>query len=632
MRAAEQPVAVPRARAPRATGALLGGRLADPSNGEPGEAGGRGAAPAAARGVVSKDPSLLSPGVDDVTHARDRQRRLRDVRRDDHEPVTGRGRVEHASLPVRGQHRVQREDVHRTGAVVFFRWVFSVSVVVSVSAAARLDGGGVRADPLVLRLGRLLGSHPFAAVHHDVLFVLAYVARAVVVVGHLVEIILALKVLKVPLVLVDAQVLAPGVQRVDIVRVELAFLGFLVVGFFVVGFRRIPGAELAFAQFAHQAVNLPLAGEEDQYAPRRELAVYREHLLLRGAQVIQVLGPSREVDRDGELTRRHLQQRRRRGTEPLVPDEFLHPQRRRHHHQTKRRYPGTLPREFRPQRNDPGQEAEQYVRVDAAFVRLVDDDDAVLAQEQVALNLAEQDAVRHELDPRFFSHLLVVSHLVPHVAAEGNVELLRHPRRRGRDRHAPRLRHGDGAGMRRAHRIPVPRLVQKLGHLRRLTAPRLAADDRHRVVVYVVYDVVLRTENRQTLSRRLYALGASHLHRVRRADEDARKLLRRRRPRRLVRRRQLCRRRNSRRRRRTGRSSTTRIYRASRARRWASIPRASTRLPRGLPPPAAQLSSSPSRPAPPLPSPSPRPPPRARARAGSSTRGFAGPRTRPPPA
>ena len=265
MRAAEQPVAVPRARAPRATGALLGGRLADPSHGEPGEAGGRGAAPAAARGVVSKDPSLLSPGVDDVTHARDGQRRLRDVRRDDHEPVAGRGRVEHASLPVRGQHRVQREDVHRTGAVVFFL-VVSVSVVV-VSAAARLDGGGVRADPLVLRLRRLLGSHPFAAVHHDVLFVLAYVARAVVVVGHLVEIILALKVLKVPLVLVDTQVLAPGVQRVDIVRVELAFLGFLVVGLFVVGFRRIPGAEFAFAQFAHQAVNLPLAGEEDQYAP-----------------------------------------------------------------------------------------------------------------------------------------------------------------------------------------------------------------------------------------------------------------------------------------------------------------------------------------------------------------------------
>ena len=159
--------------------------------------------------------------------------------------MTGRGRVEHASLLVRGEHRVQREDVHRTGAVVSFL-VFS-SVAVVVSAAARLDGGGVRPDPLVLRLRRLLGSHPFAAVHHDVLFVLAYVARTVVVVGHLVEIILALKVLKVPLVLVDAQVLAAGVQRVDVVRVELALLGFLVVGLFVVGFRRIPGAEFSFS-------------------------------------------------------------------------------------------------------------------------------------------------------------------------------------------------------------------------------------------------------------------------------------------------------------------------------------------------------------------------------------------------
>ena len=161
--------------------------------------------------------------------------------------MAGRGRVEHASLLVRGEHRVQREDVHRTRAVVSFLVFSSAAAVVVVSAAARLDGGGVRADPLVLRLRRLLGSHPFAAVHHDVLFVLAYVARAVVVVGHLVEIILALKVLKVPLVLVDAQVLAAGVQRVDIVRVELALLGFLVVGLFVVGFRRIPGAEFTFS-------------------------------------------------------------------------------------------------------------------------------------------------------------------------------------------------------------------------------------------------------------------------------------------------------------------------------------------------------------------------------------------------
>ena len=181
VRAAEQPVAVPGARSSSATRALLRGRLADPPDGETREAGGRRAA-AAAAGVVAEDPPLFTTRVHDVSNPGDRQRRLRDVRGDDDEPVPGRGWIEHQRLLLRGEHGVQREHVHRPGAVV-------LHVTFPVVAAAGFDGGRVRADPLILRLRRLLRRHPFAAVDHDVLLILADVARAVVVVGHLVEIV-----------------------------------------------------------------------------------------------------------------------------------------------------------------------------------------------------------------------------------------------------------------------------------------------------------------------------------------------------------------------------------------------------------------------------------------------------------
>ena len=40
-----------------------------------------------------------------------------------------------------------------------------------------------------------------------------------------------------------------------------------------------------------------------------------------------------------------------------------------------------------PERHDARQKADEDVRVDAALVSLVDDDDAVLGQQEIALNL-----------------------------------------------------------------------------------------------------------------------------------------------------------------------------------------------------------------------------------------------------
>ena len=55
--------------------------------------------------------------------------------------------------------------------------------------------------------------------------------------------------------------------------------------------------------------------------------------------------------------------------------------------------------EVGPLRQQPLEVAEQEVDVEAALVRLVDDDRVVLPQLPVALQLGEQDAVGHQLDP-----------------------------------------------------------------------------------------------------------------------------------------------------------------------------------------------------------------------------------------
>jgi len=48
------------------------------------------------------------------------------------------------------------------------------------------------------------------------------------------------------------------------------------------------------------------------------------------------------------------------------------------------------------QLGDPTEHADEHVRVDAALVRLVDNNDAVLGEEEVGGELAQEDAVGHE--------------------------------------------------------------------------------------------------------------------------------------------------------------------------------------------------------------------------------------------
>jgi hypothetical protein len=54
--------------------------------------------------------------------------------------------------------------------------------------------------------------------------------------------------------------------------------------------------------------------------------------------------------------------------------------------------------EVGPARQDLAQVAQQKVDVQAAFVRLVDDDGVVGLQQRVGLGFGQQNAVGHELD------------------------------------------------------------------------------------------------------------------------------------------------------------------------------------------------------------------------------------------
>ena len=75
------------------------------------------------------------------------------------------------------------------------------------------------------------------------------------------------------------------------------------------------------------------------------------------------------------------------------------------------------------------QVAQQEIDVEAALVRLVDDDRVVAAQERVALALGQQDAVGHHLDRGVVAHGVGEAHLVADPAAEFAAQFLCDARR-----------------------------------------------------------------------------------------------------------------------------------------------------------------------------------------------------------
>jgi hypothetical protein len=93
-----------------------------------------------------------------------------------------------------------------------------------------------------------------------------------------------------------------------------------------------------------------------------------------------------------------------------------------------------------PAGEQPLQVAEQEVDVEAALVRLVDDDRVVAAELAIVVDLVQEDAVGHHLDARGLARPIGEAHLVADEVAELDAQLLGDALRDGPRGDATRLR------------------------------------------------------------------------------------------------------------------------------------------------------------------------------------------------
>ena len=139
------------------------------------------------------------------------------------------------------------------------------------------------------------------------------------------------------------------------------------------------------------------------------------------------------------------------------------------------------------------QVAEDEVDVEAALVRLVDDQRVVAPQHPIVLQLGEQDAVGHHLDHRVVGDLIGEADLVAHCGPERPVELLGDAFGDGPGGDPARLRVPDLAA------DPPAQLEADLGQLGGLAGAGLAGDDHDLVVADGSGDVVPALAHRQVV-------------------------------------------------------------------------------------------------------------------------------------
>ena len=146
-------------------------------------------------------------------------------------------------------------------------------------------------------------------------------------------------------------------------------------------------------------------------------------------------------------------------------------------------------------RQQPLEVAEQEVDVEAALVGLVDDDRVVAAQLPVALQLGEQDAVGHHLDPAGPRGAVGEPHLVADQVAQLGAELLGDPLGDRARRDPPRLGVADHpAALAGPAAAELQADLRQLGGLPR---PGLAGHDHDLVVADRRGDVVAALADRQ---------------------------------------------------------------------------------------------------------------------------------------
>ena len=149
--------------------------------------------------------------------------------------------------------------------------------------------------------------------------------------------------------------------------------------------------------------------------------------------------------------------------------------------------------EVRPPRQQLLEVAEDEVDVEAALMRLVDDDRVVAAQFAVPLHLRQQDAVGHHLDERVAAGLVGEAHLIADDSPELDPELLGEPLPDCAGGDPPRLGVAD-------HAVDAaPEFKKDLRQLSRLARPSLARDDDDLVVADRGGDVVATGRNGQVV-------------------------------------------------------------------------------------------------------------------------------------
>ena len=164
--------------------------------------------------------------------------------------------------------------------------------------------------------------------------------------------------------------------------------------------------------------------------------------------------------------------------------------------------------EVGPPRQQPLEVAEQEVDVERPLVRLVDDDRVVAAQVAVALQLGEQDAVGHQLDPAALRRPVGEAHLVADQVTELGAELVGDPLGHGPGRDPARLGVADDPAP--TGTTPAAELEADLGQLGGLAGAGLAGQHDHLVVADRGGDVVAPLADRQLGRIGDLELGGGH--------------------------------------------------------------------------------------------------------------------------
>ena len=400
--------------------------------------------------------------VHHVADARDGQRGLRDVRRQDHPAQAVR--LEHPVLLGGGQARVEGQDLDgaRQGAPVLARAHPARAQVVQERRLGVPDVALARQenqDVAVALRAQLVHRVADRRLHVDVLAQAVAQCRQVVV-GVLQDQLLE-----------SARPAGPGPVRRGPAPVSAG-----------------PGRPAARTGACRRACTPP--GSRVGGAGLRPVGPGRRGRARRS----QVRGQGAVADLDGESAPRHLDDGRGLNGAPpahgaVPPAEVL----------------GETRRVDRRRRDDHlqvragGQQARQVpqdeVDVEAALVGLVDDERVVALQHRIRLDLRQQDAVGHQFDQRGGAHLVGETHLVAdHLArsaAHGLPQFGGDAVGHGTGREAP------GLGVPDHPRHAAPQLQADLRQLRRLPRARLARHDHHLVVPDRLGDLVAARGHRQ---------------------------------------------------------------------------------------------------------------------------------------